>query len=77
MLFKGTAGEMPVTDGEEKYWLPEELADKLRVSAETVRRALRNKRINGIRFGRQWRIPDSEYQRVLERGLVGDEDDQW
>lgn len=63
-------------DDAEKYWSPHELSNKLRVSPETVRRALRNKMIEGIRVGRQWRIPDSEYRRVLERGLVSDEHDQ-
>ena len=63
-------------EDEEKYWSPHELAATLRVSPETIRRALRNKLISGIQFGRQWRIPDSEYKRVLKHGLVSGSDDQ-
>jgi excisionase family DNA binding protein len=74
MPFPGTVEEVPMDDAEQ-YWSPNELSKKLRVSPETVRRALRNKTIAGIRVGRQWRIPDSEYRRVLERGLASDEHD--
>lgn len=57
---------------EHRYWSPTELASVLRVSPETVRRALRHGTISGIRVGRQWRIPDGEYRRLLEQGLGGD-----
>lgn len=56
---------------ERRYWSPIELASVLRVSPETVRRALRHGTISGIRVGRQWRIPDDEYRRLLQQGLEG------
>lgn len=64
--------ESAVESKESQYWLPTELASVLRVAPETVRRALRHGIISGIRVGRQWRIPDGEYRRLLEQGLGGD-----
>lgn len=38
---------------------PEEVAEKLKLNPETIRRMLRENRLKGHLFGRVWRIPQS------------------
>lgn len=46
---------------EEKTFTPEEVADKLRLSVETVRRWLRSGRLKGKKLGpKTWRIAESD-----------------
>lgn len=49
----------------DEYLLPEEFAREASVHPETVRRWLREGIINGKKFGRKWRIPKSELDKVL------------
>lgn len=49
-----------------KIWTPEEIAEDLNISAETVRRWLRDNDLRGLRLGRQWRIEDADYQEFKE-----------
>jgi excisionase family DNA binding protein len=43
----------------------EEAAQKLRVSPDTIRRFLRDKKVHGVRVGGQWRIPTNALQAVF------------
>lgn len=43
-----------------EYLTVEETARRLKVDAETVRRWLREGTLRGQKFGRVWRIPESE-----------------
>jgi len=43
-----------------EYLTVEETARRLKVDAETVRRWLRDGALRGLKFGRVWRIPESE-----------------
>lgn len=45
-----------------------DLAAALGVTKEAITKALRQKRIKGIRAGYHWRIPVEEYERVLREG---------
>lgn len=45
-----------------------ELAAALNVTRESITRALRAKKIKGIRVGIDWRIPQEEYERVIREG---------
>ena len=47
------------------YYTPEEIAQVLKVSSETVRLKLRRGEIEGVRFGRFWRVPRREALRLL------------
>ncbi len=47
------------------YYTPDELARALKVSGETVRARLRRGEIKGLRFGRVWRVPRDEAERLL------------
>ena len=47
------------------YYTPEEIARVMRVSSESVRRKLRLGEIEGVRFGRKWRVPRKEVLRLL------------
>lgn len=51
-----------------EYRSTAELAKALGVTQESITRALREKRIKGIRVGRLWRIPHDEYERVTREG---------
>lgn len=50
----------------EKKWTPEEIADDLRIDVATVRRWLRDGSLVGLKLGRQWRIPDTDYKAFLK-----------
>ncbi len=52
-----------------RLWLTGELASAARLHPESVRRAVRQGRIQVIRFGRGLRITDAEAQRILAGGL--------
>jgi excisionase family DNA binding protein len=47
----------------------EETAEKIHYHPESVRRAIRQGRINALRFGQGWRIPAPEVRRILATGL--------
>ena len=47
------------------FYTPEEIARALKVSPETVRLRLRRGELEGMRFGRSWRIPRKEALRLL------------
>ncbi|HZL13173.1 MAG TPA: helix-turn-helix domain-containing protein [Verrucomicrobiae bacterium] len=47
----------------------EELAAQIKYHPESVRRAIRQGRINALRFGAGWRIPAREAARILTTGL--------
>ena len=51
---------------EDRYWTPEEIAERLKVNVRTVGRWITSKRLKAIRVGKQWRIPDSEIRRFAE-----------
>jgi excisionase family DNA binding protein len=40
----------------------DEAAERLRVSPDTIRRSLRDKKLLGVRVGGQWRIPEQALQ---------------
>ena len=44
-----------------------EIADKLKLNVETVRRKLRNHDIPAKKVGRLWRVSDAELQRYIDR----------
>jgi len=48
--------------------LTAEVAEILRCHSETIRRALRDGRLHGIKVGRGWRIERSELTRIGEGG---------
>jgi excisionase family DNA binding protein len=54
MTFKCEAGG--VTEENALFWTAEEAAIYLRTSADTIRRLLRNKKLEGFRIGGQWRV---------------------
>jgi excisionase family DNA binding protein len=52
---------------QEQYWTPKEVADRFKVSEETVRRYIRQKKLQAVRFGDQLRIPDSALQEFIKK----------
>ena len=50
-------------------FLPIEVATALRLHAESVRRAIREKRIKAIKTGRHWKISADELARLKREGL--------
>jgi excisionase family DNA binding protein len=57
-----------------KILTPEETAERLKVSAKTIRDWLRQGRLKGIKIGRQWRIEESIITEILVNGLNLDEE---
>ena len=54
----------PVTIQRE-YYRPHEVAARLGISLEQVRRHLRSRKIPGIKLGRTWLVQPEELQRIL------------
>lgn len=44
------------------YLTPEELAEKMKVSKNTVLRMIHTEEIEAVKFGRNWRIPVKQNQ---------------
>lgn len=57
----------------ENYYTPQEVADKLKLNIRTVYKWIRENKLNAIKVGDLWRIPESELQRFL--GLDGSKQD--
>lgn len=58
----------------ENYYTPQEVADKLKLNIRTVYKWIRENKLNAIKVGDLWRIPESELQRFL--GLDGNKQDK-
>jgi excisionase family DNA binding protein len=52
---------------EDRYWTPEEIAERLKLNVRTVVRWITSKRLKAIRVGKQWRVPDSEIRAFVEQ----------
>lgn len=48
-----------------EFYTVDEFAKEARISTKTVRRWLKDGKIEGKQFGRIWRIPPSELQKIL------------
>lgn len=53
----------------DEFYTAEELADYLKISSQTVRAWIREKKISAVKFGRAWRIPKAEVQRLVKEGV--------
>jgi excisionase family DNA binding protein len=51
----------------DEFFTVEELADKLKVSEQTIRLWIREGRLESYKFGRAHRVPASALQRFLEQ----------
>ena len=51
----------------------QEVAEYLRVSDLTVRRMLKDGRLQGVNIGRVWRIPKGELETFIKQGGVSKE----
>ena len=64
-----TPEQMEEIEGNE-FVTPKEIANKFRYSYQWVLWMLQEKRIKGIKpLGSGWRIPRSEYERILKEGV--------
>jgi excisionase family DNA binding protein len=54
-------------DMAEKVYTTEEAAEHLRVKPITIRRYLKSGKLKGIKLGKEWRIPDSDMQGLIDR----------
>jgi excisionase family DNA binding protein len=51
------------------YLRTRHIADLYGAHPETIRRALRTKRIKGIKMGRNWLVPNEELARIGKEGI--------
>jgi excisionase family DNA binding protein len=56
--------------GVDDLLLTSEVAQSWRVHVETVRRAVRQKRLRALKVGRGWRVRQSELDRIEREGGV-------
>lgn len=57
----------------ENFFTVEEIADRLKVAPLTVRRWLKSGELRGIKFGKLWRIRESDLVAFLEARTTGRE----
>ena len=50
----------------QEYWTVPEVAARLRVSTDTIKRLLRSEQLQGEKVGRQWRISENALQKYLK-----------
>ena len=55
----------------DQLYTPNDLAEYLRVDPRTVRRWISDGSISAYKFGRQWRIKDTDFQDFAERHRKG------
>lgn len=59
----------------ETLYTCEEVAERLHIKLRTVWKWLRERKIKGVRMGREWRIPDSDLQAYID-GLKAQRDSE-
>ncbi|SDD21477.1 helix-turn-helix domain-containing protein [Halanaerobium congolense] len=50
-----------------EIYTPEEIAEKLKVSEQTIRRYLREEKMEGFKIGNNWRIKEKSFLEFIER----------
>jgi excisionase family DNA binding protein len=58
---------------EEKYWTPEEIAERLKINVRTVNRWIASGKLRAIRVGRLWRVPDSAIREFVGEQQSGEQ----
>jgi excisionase family DNA binding protein len=53
----------------EHLYLPDEVAGIIRWHPESVRRAIRDGRIQAVKIGRGWRVRAGEIQKLIQQGF--------
>lgn len=51
------------------YYTIDELAERLKVSRNTIKRAIERKQVLAIQIGAQYRVPGPEAERIFTHGL--------
>lgn len=49
----------------DNYYTPQEIAEKLKLNTHTIYKWIREGKLNAIKVGDLWRIPESELNRLL------------
>lgn len=55
---------------EERYWTPEEIAERLNLSKSSIYGLLRSGELESIKIGAQYRVPESVLDAFLEARKV-------
>lgn len=56
----------------EEFYTAEEVAQKLKVSPNVVRRWIREKKLKAVKVGRLWRVPESTLREFLKLNGKGE-----
>ncbi|GGA57868.1 hypothetical protein GCM10007416_33830 [Kroppenstedtia guangzhouensis] len=48
-------------------YTPEEVAEKLKIKTETVRRYLRTGKLKGAKLGKHWRVSEKQLEEFFEK----------
>ena len=49
-----------------EIYTPEEIAEKLKVSEQTIRRYLREEKMEGFKIGNSWRIKEKSFLEFID-----------
>lgn len=55
----------------EQMYTPEEAAEILGFKKRTIMEWLRNGKIRGVKMGKEWRITETELNRIQKEGIQG------
>lgn len=55
----------------ETYYTVQEVAEKFKVSDRTVRNWIEEGKLEAFKFGREYRIPETSIQALLQASVVG------
>lgn len=58
----------------EKYYSPNEIAEKFNLKSNTVRKWINQGRLKAIKLGDVWRIPESALQEFISESMKGEND---
>jgi len=50
----------------EQYYTPQEVADSLKINLRTIYRWIREGKLNAVKVGELWRIPESALQEFIK-----------
>ena len=54
---------------QDKLLTIQEVAEVLKIAQSTIRRWLNEGKMKGVKLGRQWRVKQSELDRIIEQGI--------
>lgn len=69
IMYMANKADNKGADMPEAFYSAEEIAEYLKVGAQTVRAWIREGKVKAVKFGRSWRVADEELKRIIAEGV--------